>query len=291
MAPKFDVYQHVTDTIVAEIEAGTPPWRKPWTGSTGGVAFPTRHNGEEYRGINVLMLWIIATQRGYVSSRWMTYKQASDLGGQVRKGEKSATVVKYGTFERENAEGEPEAIPYAKAYRVFNADQIDGLPEDYYTRPEPPRDLGTETDPELQAFFERTGAEIITSDEPRAYYDLRRDVIHMPPIATFFDAGKYFATLAHECCHWTGPEKRLGRFGKFNDRKAVAAEELVAEIGACMVCARIGIAPEFDQSAAYVEGWLDAMKEDKRAIFKAASAAQKAADYILEQAEKKEVAA
>ena len=116
MAPKFDVYAHVTETIIAEIEAGTPPWRKPWTGSASGIALPTRHNGEEYRGINILMLWVMAAKHGYVSSRWMTYKQAQELGGQVRKGETSSTVVKYGTFTRESELGIEEELPYARAY-------------------------------------------------------------------------------------------------------------------------------------------------------------------------------
>jgi len=282
MAPKFDVYAHVTDTIIAEIEAGTPPWRKPWTGSTSGIALPTRHNGEEYRGINVLMLWIMAAKQGHVSSRWMTYKQAQELGGQVRKGETSSTVVKYGTFTRENELGIEEELPYARAYRVFNADQIEGLPEGYYIRPEAPRDLGTAEDSELEAFFGRTGAEILTSDDPRAYYSPAKDHIHMPPIATFHNAEGYYGTLAHEVIHWTGSEKRLERIKKFANREAYAFEELVAEIGSCFLGAQIGVAPELDQSAAYVEGWLKALKEDKKAIFRAASEAQKAADFVLQ---------
>jgi antirestriction protein ArdC len=292
MAPKFDVYAHVTDTIIAEIEAGTPPWRKPWTGSAFGLALPTRHNREEYRGINILMLWVMAAKQGHVSSRWMTYKQAQELGGQVRKGETSSTVVKYGTFTRENEQGIEEELPYARAYRVFNADQIEGLPEDYYIRPDAPRDLGTVEDPELEAFFGRTGAEILTSDDPRAYYSPAKDHIHMPPIATFHNATGYYGTLAHEVIHWTGSEKRLERIKKFANREAYAFEELVAEIGACFLGAQIGVAPGFDQSAAYVEGWLKALKEDKRAIFRAASEAQKAADFVLHAADQsKEVAA
>lgn len=222
----------------------------------------------------------------------MTYRQAQDLGAQVRKGEKSATVVKYGTFTRENEAGQEEEIPYARAYRVFNADQIEGLPAEYYIQPEPPRDLGTETDPELEAFFAHTGAEIVTTEEPRAYYSPAKDHIHMPRVATFHSAKGYFATLAHETIHWTGSEKRLDRIKKFANREAYAFEELVAEIGACFLGAQIGIEPEFDQSAAYVESWLQALKEDKRAIFRAASEAQKAADYLLSAAgQTKEAAA
>lgn len=281
---KFDVYSHVTDMIIAEIEEGTPPWRKPWTGSAVGIALPERHNGEAYRGINVLMLWIVAAKQGFVSSRWMTYKQAQELGGQVKKGEKSSTVVKYGTFTRKNDDGEEEDVPYARAYRVFNADQIEGLPENLYIRPEAPRDLGTESDPELEAFFVRTGVEIVTSDEPQAYYSPAKDHIHMPPVSTFLSTQDYFATLAHEAIHWTGSEKRLARIKTFTTRADYATEELIAEIGNAMICAQLGLEPDFGQSAAYVESWLKALKEDKKAIFRAASQAQRAADFLLEAA-------
>ncbi|SHM56923.1 protein of unknown function [Paracoccus solventivorans] len=158
----FDLYQHVTDTIIASLEAGTPAWRKPWTGDTGAAAFPRRANGEPYRGINVLMLWLSAAEKGYRAAHWFTYRQAQEAGGQVRKGEKSATVVKYGTVERED-EGAEEArkVPYLKAYRVFNAEQIDGLPAEFTAPPaEEPRDLGTAADPELDAFFAAAGADI-----------------------------------------------------------------------------------------------------------------------------------
>jgi len=157
------------------------------------------------------------------------------------------------------------------------------LPAEFYILPDPPRDLGTVADPELEAFFAATGAQIDVTEEPRAYYNIKTDRIHMPPIGTFHRAAGYYGTLAHELTHWTGATKRLDRLGRFNDRKAYAFEELVAEIGNCMLCAQIGVEPEFDQSAAYVEGWLEAMKEDSRAIFRAASEAQKAVDYIMDR--------
>ncbi|MEO1961914.1 MAG: ArdC family protein [Paracoccus sp. (in: a-proteobacteria)] len=145
MAAKFDIYQHVTDQIIASIEAGTPAWRKPWTGDADGIPFPRRSTGEFYRGVNILMLWSEAAEKGFRSPYWFTYRQAQEAGGQVRKGEKSAIVVKYGTVDREDPEtGEEKTIGYAKSYRVFNADQIDGLPEAYHGAPiEEPRDLGT----------------------------------------------------------------------------------------------------------------------------------------------------
>ncbi|MFV1630781.1 ArdC family protein [Phaeobacter sp. JH20_18] len=285
--PKVDIHQHVTDTIVAQIEAGTPPWRKPWTGGAGSAALPLRHNGEAYRGINILMLWATASERGYSSERWMTFRQAQELGGMVKKGSKAARSVFYGTFEKD-AEGNdaPDGegktrVPFAKCNNVFNADEIEGLPAEYYVLPDPARDLGTEPDADLEAFFANTGAKIITTDEPRAYYRPSEDHVHMPPIATFFSAAKYYGVLGHEITHWSGGEKRLDRIKKFNDRTAYAFEELVAEIGACILAVKLGIEPDFDQSAAYVESWLKALKDDKNLIFKAASEAQKAVDFIV----------
>jgi len=285
---KLDIHQHVTDTIIAQIEAGTPPWRKPWTGGKGGAAFPLRHNGEAYRGINILMLWATAHERDYNSAHWMTFKQAVDLGGMVKKGEKCARSVLYGTFEKddEQTEGKTEGedktrIPYAKTNNVFNADQIENLPAEYYITPEAPRDLGTEANAELDTFFAETGADIISSDDARAYYRPTTDQIHMPPIGTFHDVTGYYSTLSHELTHWTGAEKRLDRIKKFQNRAAYAFEELVAEIGNCLLCLHLGVTPQFDQSAAYIKGWLEALKDDKGLIFKAASEAQKAVDFIL----------
>ncbi len=295
---RLDIHQHVTDTIIAQIEAGTPPWRKPWTGSTVGACLPVRHNGEGYRGINVLMLWSVASERGYVSERWMTFNQAQQLGGTVKKGEKCARSVFYGTFEKKDdgqsdggTEGESKArIGFAKANNVFNADQIEGLPAEYYIHPNPARDLGTETDPALEAFFGSTGADIVSTTDPRAYYRPATDQVHMPPVATFTSAARFYGVLCHEICHWTGAEKRLDRIKKFGNKAAYAFEELVAEIGACLLAVRLGVEPEFDQSAAYIEGWLEALKSDKGLIFKAAAEAQKAVDFVLAAADSETIA-
>ncbi|MFK7845958.1 MAG: ArdC family protein [Rhodothermales bacterium] len=281
---KSDLYQDITNKIITSMEEGTPPWRKPWTGGNQGVGFPLRSTSEAYRGINILMLWLTASDEEFLSQHWFTYKQAQLIGGQVRKGQKSTRVVYYSTLERENDQGEEVAIPYLKTFSVFNADQVDDLDEKFYRHPDPARDLGTIADPQLDSVFESTGANITTSDDPKAYYSPSEDHIHMPPICTFHDATGYYATLAHEAVHWTGSKQRLDRT---HERKKTqyAFEELVAEIGACMVCARLGIAPNFPQSAAYIEGWLECLKEDKKAIFKAASLAQKAVDFLLDNGE------
>lgn len=156
-----------------------------------------------------------------------------------------------------------------------------GLPESYYVKPAPARDLGTEPDSRLDAFFAATGAAIDTSADPRAYYIPGTDRIHMPPIATFHSVGAYYATLAHEATHWTGHGSRLDRLKKYADRQTYAFEELIAELGNVILCTHLGLTPDFEQSGAYVASWLKALKEDKRAIFRAAAEAQKAADFLL----------
>ena len=129
---KSELYRTITDQIIAAIAAGCPPWRRPWTGGTKGAGLPLRSNGEPYRGINVLVLWSIAAERDYRSARWMTFRQARDLGGFVRKGEKSTRIVYCNTMRKEDEDGEERVVPYAKGYSVFNADQIEGLPEAFY---------------------------------------------------------------------------------------------------------------------------------------------------------------
>ena len=277
------MYQKITSKIIASIEAGCPPWRRPWTGEATQARLPLRHNGVPFRGVNVLFLWDIAARMGYNSARWMTFNRASSLGGKVRKGEKSSVVLKVGTFKKKNDAGEESTVTFLRGYRVFNADQITGLPEKYYIHSKSTRDLGTQADPELEAFFAATGACIKTTPEPSAYYHSKNDFIHMPPISSFNDADGYYATLAHEMTHWTGANTRLDRFKRLNQfqEDGYAFEELVAEVGNCFLCANLGLTPDFEQSGAYIDSWLRAMRRNSRMIVRAASEAQKATDYVL----------
>lgn len=282
MAAKFDLYEQVTNRIIASLEAGTPAWQKPWVGGKGGL--PLRSNGEPYRGINTIILWLTAVEKGYNSPYWFTYRQAQEKGAFVRKGEKSTTVIKFGFREvLDETTGEEANIPYTKGYAVFNADQIEGLPADFYGKVEGEKVNSDEMNPAVIDFFNKTGAKIRHSDHPRAYYSITEDYIHMPNFESFFTAGGYYATLAHEVTHWTGHESRLNRFNRLSNRSEYAFEELVAEIGNCMLCASLGLTPDFLQSAAYIESWLAALKKDKRFIFKAASEAQKAVDFLREK--------
>jgi antirestriction protein ArdC len=283
---KQDIYTRITDQIVSALEAGVKPWTRPWSAShaAGHVSRPLRHNGQAYAGINVLTLWCSSMERSYCAPIWMTFKQAIELGGCVRKGEKGSPVVYADkivrTEEGANGEDQTKAIPFLKSYTVFNIEQIDGLPAHYYARAE-----GTKNPDEriahAESFFAATGA--IRHGGDSAFYIPSQDFIQMPEFEAFRDAQGYYATLAHECTHWTRHETRLDRdLGRkrFGD-EGYAREELVAELGAAFLCADLGLHLE-DRAdhAAYIGSWLRALKDDKRAIFSAAAHAQRAADYL-----------
>lgn len=283
---KTDLHQEITDRIIKLIEEGTRPWVRGWV--TGGKtsAFPLRVTGQPYSGINVLLLWAAQHEGGYEAATWMTFNQAKKLGGMVRKGERGTGIVFASTFEKKDKDtGETEVIPFLKKYTVFNVQQIDGLPEKYDWSEPDELDQGTRPVEELEAFFVATGA-TINHGGGRAFYSPQSDTITMPPVARFTNAPEYYGTLAHELIHWTGAGHRLDRFSK-TDAEAqsdYAFEELIAEIGSCFLCTHIGATPDLANSAAYVQAWLKSLKNDKKFIFRAATAAQKAFDYALQSA-------
>lgn len=285
---KRDVYQTITDRIVAELEQGVRPWLKPWSAGNadGRIVLPRRHNGIAYRGVNILNLWMASLDKGYAAPVWMTFKQAIDLGSCVRKGEKGTLTVYADSVTRaemDEATGEEATreIHYMKGYTVFNVEQIDGLPEHYYGKPAP-RLAPFPRIERAEAFFAATGARISNGGD-RAYYAIGPDHIRMPPFEAFKDAESYYATLAHEGTHWTRHPSRLDRsFGqkRFGDH-GYAMEELVAELGSAFLCADLELTPEVrDDHASYLGHWLGILKADKRAIFTAASYAQKACDFL-----------
>lgn len=283
-----DVYQRVTDRIVAELERGVRPWLKPWNAehAAGRITRPLRGNLVPYQGINVLMLWAEAVEKGFGAPIWMTFKQALELGGHVRKGEKGSLVVYASSITRnetDEASGiESERnIPFMKGYTVFNVEQVEGLPAQYYA-PAQPRLESLERIAHVDAFFAATRADI-RSGGNMAYYSAGTDHVQMPPFECFRDAESYYAALAHEMTHWTKHPKRLDRdFGRkrFGD-EGYAMEELVAELGAAFLSADLDLTPDIrEDHAAYIDGWLKVLKEDRRAIFTAASHAQRAADFL-----------
>jgi antirestriction protein ArdC len=287
--PRGDVYARVTDRIVSELEKGVRPWMKPWSAdnlSDRLPSLPLRHNGTPYRGMNILLLWGEAIEKGYSAPIWMTYKQAEALGAHVRKGEHGSLVVYADRFTKTEANDKGEEvereIPFMKGYTVFNVEQIEGLPEQYLTPTAPKDDSRTlELIEEAEEFFESTGATFRHGGN-RAFYAPSADFIQLPPPPAFRDAESYAATKAHELIHWTGHAQRMAReFGKRFGDHAYAFEELVAELGSAFLCADLGITPEVrEDHASYLAHWLEVLKEDKRAIFSAAAHAQRAADFL-----------
>ena len=289
---KRDLYDTVTASIIAALEAGTPPWAPAWTGGTGcsPVALPLRHNGIPYQGVNILLLWAAASAAGYRARRWLTFKQALELGGNVRKGEKGHMVVYAGSIEREReGEGgdtEIQRIPFLKSYTVFNAEQCDGLGAEFAADVPLPAPIVAEGGrlPACEAWLAATGASITESASDGAYYRPSTDQIVLPAFGRFAAPAHYYATAAHELVHWTKAETRLNRTFDGSRRfgsDAYAMEELVAEIGAAYVAAELGIIAETrDDHASYIAGWLKILKADNRAIFTAASHASRAAQYL-----------
>lgn len=283
-----DIYTRITAKIVNALEIGVRPWVRPWNAehAAGRITRPLRHNGQPYTGINVLSLWASATEQGFAAPIWMTYRQATELKAHVRKGEKGSPVVYANSITRTETDAASGAeterdIHFLKGYTVFNVEQIEGLPE-HYKAPASPRLDVPERIARAEAFFAATGA-ALSHGGTRAFYRPSTDSIVLPPFEAFVDAESYYATLAHETTHWTAHESRLAR--DFGSRRfgseGYAIEELVAELGAAFICADLDLALEpREDHASYIANWLEVLKADNRAIFSAASHAQRAADFI-----------
>jgi antirestriction protein ArdC len=284
-----DLYQAVTDKIAEQLENGVAPWVKPWTNSGFGGLPYNAATGKAYRGINVMMLYAPAAGEG-----WMTYKQAAEVGAQVKKGEKGSMVVFFKplTIEDKNrpAGSEPstKSIPMLKYYTVFHTSQIDGLPEKFL-----PKTVAQPTEKQrIEAAEQYLAQAKINHGGDRAYYSIDRDSITLPFQDQFKSVDDYYATALHELTHWTGHSSRTAReYGKRFGDQAYAREELVAEMGAAFLCAKTGITAQL-QHASYIQSWLKVLKNDKRAVLVAAGAAQRATDFVTGwKAEEKEEAA
>jgi antirestriction protein ArdC len=282
---KADVYEQITAALIAAIEEGTGKFEMPWHTLSSPI---NAANRKLYRGVNILMLWVAAHQHNYSSNEWATYRQWNELGAQVRKGERSTIVVFWKFFDSETEEEQPleetdngtRPRCFARAYHVFNAAQVDG----YETKPE---NLLPESEriAQAEAFFHSLPATIKHGGE-RAYYSPAGDYIQMPPFAQFKSAEKYVSVLCHELSHWSGVKGRLNRdlSGRFGDA-SYAMEEMVAQISASFLCADLQIRSEPSAAdAAYVQSWVRILRDDRRAIFTAASKAQEAANYLKQLA-------
>jgi len=285
---RTNLYQEITDKIIAELEAGHVPWVQPWGAASAKAPLGMPRNAATqrgYTGINVLILWHAVIDRGFSGQSWLTFRQALGLGGHVRKGERGTTVVYADRFvpseERLRAErdgDEPEAIPFLKRFTVFNTDQCQDLPPELATSsPSVPEGLIL---PQAEALIAATGADFRIGGD-RAFYVPSDDYIQVPRPDSYFEPVNWHRTALHELGHWTGHPLRLARdlSGNFASN-SYGKEELVAEMASAFVCASLGIVPTV-RHADYLGAWLDILREDNRAIIRAASAASKAADYLL----------
>ncbi|MDI7776587.1 zincin-like metallopeptidase domain-containing protein [Asticcacaulis sp. EMRT-3] len=283
------LYSDITRKIIAELEAGNVPWVQPWAGSgRGGAAVGMPANASTHRrysGINILILWNAVIKRGFAHQGWLTFRQALSLGGCVRKGEHGTTVVYADRFvprterQRLDAGGDDiRAIPFLKRFTVFNIAQCDGLPDDgtgLETVPDTPQ-----IDPSVRNLIAKSGIDFRVGGD-RAYYVPSHDYVQIPPPEAYFEPINWHRTALHELGHASGHPSRLNRdlTGPFGSRK-YAAEELVAEMTSAFCCASLGIMPTVRHSD-YIANWLEVLREDDKAIFRAASQASKSADYLL----------
>lgn len=284
--PRTSLYSEITDRIIADLERGCVPWVKPWGRAKAALGLPKNAaTSRTYSGINILILWDAVIEHAYPGQQWLTFRQALSLGGNVRKGEHGTTIVHADRFvpkgekERARAEDdEPQTVPFLKRFTVFNVAQCDGLPDHLYGSCEPLPDR--EMIPQAEALIRASGADLRIGGD-RAFYMPARDFIQLPPQPAFFEQVNYYRTCFHELGHWTGHPTRLARdmSGSFGS-KAYAREELVAEIAAAFVCSTLGIEPTV-RHADYLGSWLAVLREDNRAIFRAASLASKVADFLF----------
>jgi antirestriction protein ArdC len=285
---RTSLYSEITDKIVTELEAGRVPWVQPWgtAAAKAPLAMPKNAStGRRYSGVNVLILWDSVVARGFAGQSWLTFLQALRLGGNVRKGERGTTVVYADRFvpddERKRAErdgDEPGAIPFLKRFTVFNLDQCENLPDRLVAAPSPTPD-GLIL-PEAEMLIAATGADFRIGGDC-AFYNPARDYVQVPRPDAYFEPINWHRTALHELGHWVGHRSRLARdqSGVFGSA-LYAKEELVAEMTSAFVCASLGIVPTV-RHADYIGSWLEVLRDDNRAIVRAASAASKAADYLL----------
>ena len=277
MKKKIKVEEIVTQKFIEALEKGVCPWQRPWK---GGETPRNLISKKPYRGINFFLLSLMPFNSPY----WLTFKQAKDKGGQVRKGEKSTLVVFWTMFEAKDKNGDEKKIPMLRYYNVFNLDQVDGI-ERPTSEDSKPLDFSPMEEAEslIKGYCERENLQI-KFERSQAFYSPVLDYVNMPKKETFINENAYYATCFHELAHSTGHDKRLkrGLTGNFGS-DPYAKEELIAELASAFVCAEIGIDNTFDNSAAYLANWIKALKGDSKLLISASSKAKKAFDLINEE--------
>jgi antirestriction protein ArdC len=284
----FDLYQTITDQIITMLEAGVVPWRSPILGRSKAGHPRNLNSGKEYRGVNVFLLAFTAFVRGYGSSYWLTFNQAKERGGNIKKGEKSSMVAFWKQYETTDKEsGQPTTLPVMRYYSVFNAEQVEGIEIPDAVKFEP-IDFKPIEAAELIASGYAGGPAVQHDGGQQAFYRPATDSVHLPEQSRFASVEEYYSTLYHELSHSTGHSSRLDRkldtapkpFGSPDYGK----EELIAEMSAAFLCSHAGIQPTIiENQAAYLSGWLKQLKSDKKLVVSAAGQAQRAADWVRNQ--------
>ena len=285
---RANLYEEITDKIIAELETGRVPWVQPWgtAAAKAPLAMPQNAStARQYSGVNILILWGSVIERGFTGQSWLTFRQALSMGGHVRKGERGTTVVYADRFtpddEKKRAAETGEdahAIPFLKRFTVFNTDQCNDLPAEIATTVPPP--LPGLIEPRVEALIKATGIDFRIGGN-RAFYIPSEDYVQVPPPAAYFEPINWHRTALHELGHASGHHSRLNRdLSGSHGSKKYAFEELIAELCAAFSCASLGIVPTV-RHADYIGSWLEVLREDNRAIVRAASQASKATDYLL----------
>jgi antirestriction protein ArdC len=291
---KRDLYAEVSTRIVAELERGAAPWIKPWSATAGANTPCNAVTNRPYSGCNVILLWL-ARNRGWATPRFLTFRQAIEARGNVRKGEHGTKVYFVKQLQIKDGDGEEtdtRLIPMMREYTVFNVAQCENLP-DSIVNSKPMRVRNPDTHDALADEFLRSTSADIREGHGEAYYVPSHDFISMPAFVAFKGADHFYNVAFHELTHWTGHKSRLDRDlrHRFGER-AYAAEELVAELCAAFLCAEFSMDGD-QRHAGYIQSWIGLLKADKRAFFTACSKASMAADYLrgLALAEPAEIAA
>ncbi len=295
--PKKDLYQQVTDSILSCLEKGNLPWLRPWQNVTHGFGLlPCNgETGRPYAGINLLLLWKTAYECGFKQRKWVMFKGAENLGGSVRKGERGTLIIYYkpSTPKKDGSgdiildeNGEPEmSIPVYRGHYVFNIEQCDGLEKHFETIDKTDESVKFEVNPKILALPQVIGVKLRHLPQNKAFYMPATDSITLPEVNQFKTLHGYYNTLMHEMGHSTGHKKRLNRDGivkwsRYGTRR-YAFEELIAELTSAFTCAHLGIFNDYDQTAIYLDSWIQVLRNDKTAILVASREARKATEYLL----------
>lgn len=273
--------QKITDYVLSKFAKNQIPWRAEYEVNAPSINLPLRSNGEPYRGVNTIILLMESIESGYTSPCWLTFKQCQAIGGNL-KGANGTRIIKFGKgqVEPKSSVDKEKTFAFIKIYSVFNTEQAKNLPDDYVAQ----RTVAETCQHTLHDLADAIGVKYLHGFDGAAYFP-SVDTIRLPNKSAFSSEDAYAATFAHELIHSVGAKKRMDRDLSRDDKRVIGEEELVAELGSCMLLTRLGIPAELDKRVIpYIQSWIAACENDPKYILKASAAAQKAIDYLFEHA-------